>query len=52
MDLGEKMTFQQHVLFGLNNSKKHMYEGTVPSHVKARRRAKNKRARVARRNNR
>lgn len=31
---------------------KPMYEGTVPADVKARRRAANKRARAARRNNR
>lgn len=31
---------------------KHIYAGTVPAHVKARRRAKNKASRIARRANR
>lgn len=36
----------------LNATRKHIYEGTVPAHVKAQRRARNKRARKARRANR
>lgn len=50
--LEEKMTFQQTILYALNTGRYHMYEGTTPAHVKARRRAKNKRARAARRYNR
>ncbi|MGY1946630.1 hypothetical protein [Nocardia asiatica] len=41
----------QGILHGLQR-KKHMYEGTVPEQVKAKRRAKNKVARKSRRNNR
>lgn len=36
------------LLLTLNRSGKHIYEGTVPAHVKAKRRAKNKAARAAR----
>lgn len=36
------------LLLALNRSGKHIYEGTVPAHVKAKRRAKNKAARAAR----
>ncbi|MFE7744417.1 hypothetical protein [Nocardia sp. NPDC057455] len=41
----------QGILHGLQRMR-HMYEGTVPEHVKAKRRAKNKVARKSRRNNR
>lgn len=37
------------MLLALTATGKHIYEGTVPAAVKARRRAANKRARVARR---
>lgn len=42
--------YQQSVLYALQG--KHVYAGTVPAHVVARRRAKNRRARVSRRVNR
>jgi hypothetical protein len=38
--------------FALKATEKPIYEGTVPAHVKARRRARNARARKARRANR
>ena len=44
--------FQQAILAGLNNLHKNIYQGTVPVDVKLKRRAKNKAARKARRNNR
>lgn len=44
-----RIPFQRVILFGLNQTGKHIYEGTVDPVVKARRRAANKRARVARR---
>lgn len=44
-----RIRFQTVILFGLNRLNKHIYEGTVPAHVKARRRAKGKAARKARR---
>lgn len=37
------------ILLALNGSGRHIYEGTVPAAEKARRRAKDKRARAARR---
>lgn len=40
------------ILMGLQRKGAHIYEGTVPSHVKARRRAKNKVARQSRKANR
>jgi hypothetical protein len=40
------------ILIGLNNGRKHVYAGTVPAAVKARRRAANKVARRSRRANR
>jgi hypothetical protein len=40
------------ILFAMNRLGKPMYEGTVPAHVKARRRAANKVARRSRRINR
>lgn len=40
------------IMFALNLLGKPIYEGTVPAHVKARRRAKNKVARRSRRVNR
>lgn len=45
-------TFQRKILAGLNNLNKHVYAGTVPAHVKAKRRAKNKVAKASRKNNR
>ena len=45
-----RSTYGFRILLALQD--KPMYEGTVPYAVKARRRAANKRARVARRNNR
>lgn len=42
--------YQLAILNGLQT--KHVYQGTVPAHVKARRRAATKVARVARRQNR
>jgi hypothetical protein len=44
-------TFQRALLGALQHGK-HVYAGTVPAHVKARRRAANKVARVSRRTNR
>jgi hypothetical protein len=41
--------FQRRILFGLNLTGKHIYAGTVPAAVIARRRARNKAARQARR---
>lgn len=40
------------MLLALNRTGRHIYEGTVPQHVKARRRARNKVARLSRRRNR
>lgn len=40
------------ILLALNRTGKHIYAGTVPAHVKAARRAKNKVARYSRRQNR
>ncbi len=40
------------LLWALNRLNKPMYQGTVPRHVKARRRARNKVARISRRRNR
>jgi hypothetical protein len=48
----ESSPTQRAILFALNNTGKHVYAGTVPAHVKARRRAANKVARVSRRINR
>lgn len=42
--------YQRTILHALQGQ--HIYAGTVPAHVKARRRAKNKVARVSRRKNR
>lgn len=42
----------QFILWALNKLGKPMYEGTVPRHVKARRRAASKAARISRRRNR
>lgn len=42
--------YQRTILHALQSH--HIYAGTVPAHVKARRRAKNKVARVSRRRNR
>lgn len=52
VDTHVRIPFQRVVLFALNGLGKHIYEGTVPAHVKARRRAKGKAARKARRANR
>lgn len=46
MNPGARMTL------ALNTTGKHIYGGTVPGHVKARRRAANKVARASRRRNR
>lgn len=43
-----RIPFQRMILFGLNRTGKHIYEGTVPVHIKAARRATDKRARKAR----
>jgi hypothetical protein len=43
---------QQGMLYALNWTGKHIYTGTVPEKVIARRRAKNKVARASRRHNR
>lgn len=40
------------ILFALNRMNKHIYAGTVPAHVKAKRRAKNKVAKASRKANR
>jgi hypothetical protein len=40
------------ILSALRHHRKHVYEGTVPAHVKAKRRARNKQARLSRRANR
>lgn len=40
------------ILFAMNKMRKPMYEGTVPAHVKARRRAANKVAKRSRKVNR
>lgn len=40
------------ILWSLNKQHKPMYEGTVPTHVKARRRAKNRVAKQSRKANR
>lgn len=40
------------IIIGLNRLNKHIYAGTVPAHVKAKRRAKAKAAKIARRVNR
>lgn len=40
------------LLVALNRSGKHIYGGTVPAHVVAKRRARNKAARISRRSNR
>ena len=47
--LREPSSFELAILRGLQN--KQVYQGTVPGHVKAQRRAANKRARLARRGN-
>lgn len=46
------MDFAKAVLRGLQDRRKHVYGGTVPDHVIAARRARNKRARKSRRVNR
>lgn len=46
---GQQITASGLMLFALKRSRRPIYAGTVPAHVKARRRAANKRARVARR---
>jgi hypothetical protein len=51
-DTSEDTLFQQSILVGLNNLGKHIYTGTVPENVKAKRRAKNKQSRISRRKNR
>ena len=43
---------QRSILFGLQRTGRHVYAGTVPADVKARRRAASKAARKARRANR
>lgn len=40
------------ILFALQRLNRHIYAGTVPAHVKAQRRAANKRAKAARKVNR
>jgi hypothetical protein len=45
-------TFQERILLALNSTGQHIYAGTVPAHVKAKRRKRNKAARLARRVNR
>lgn len=47
-----KRDFANFVLMAMNLTGYRMYEGTVPDHVKARRRAKNRAARKSRRINR
>jgi hypothetical protein len=44
--------FQRSILAGLNNLNRHIYMGTVPEHVKAKRRAKNRVAKASRKRNR
>ena len=44
--------FQRHILYALNVIGKHIYAGTVPEHVVAKRRRQNKVARAQRRVNR
>lgn len=44
--------YQRALLLALNLTGRHIYGGTVPEHVKARRRKANKAARVSRRVNR
>lgn len=44
--------YQQHVLAGLQRPGRHVYAGTVPGPVVARRRARNRVARASRRRNR
>ena len=46
------LTYQQLILVALNRLDKHIFSGTVPKKVIAQRRARNKVARVSRRNNR
>lgn len=48
----ESTDYAKSILLALNLLDKPMYEGTVPAHVKAQRRAKNKVARKSRRVNR
>ena len=44
--------FQRTILLALNNSGRHIYGGTVPAATVAKRRARNKAARLSRRANR
>lgn len=46
------MIYAHMILSGLQDRRKHVYGGTVPDHVIARRRRRNKAARVSRRINR
>lgn len=51
IDAYNQTTYQEAILWALQ-TKPHVYQGTVPQHVKARRRAANKVARESRRKNR
>lgn len=46
------MRYDLAILLAMNHLGKHIYGGTVPEKVRLRRRARNKRARIARRVNR
>ncbi|WP_192379555.1 hypothetical protein [Rhodococcus rhodochrous] len=48
----DKFAYHRRILSALQRPKMHVYGGTVPEEVVAARRARNKRARVARRINR
>lgn len=48
----ETTEYQVAILVALTKTGKHVYAGTVPAHVKAKRRAKNRVARESRRINR
>lgn len=52
VDMIEMTPYQREILFALNRLGKHVYEGTVPSKERKRRRAANRVARASRRNNR
>lgn len=51
-ELVRRRAIATRLLLALNRSGKHIYEGTVSPEEKARRRARNKRARLSRRRNR
>lgn len=52
LELVRRRAIATRLLLALNRSGKHIYEGTVSPGEKARRRARNKRARLSRRRNR